>query len=316
MTGNSPVKFQDNVEPIQADTIGAIANISNFNTLAGCGATYSVSNMQITIAAGAITHTSAYTAVAGNVVTLVSDPSNPRWTYQYVNSSGVAAIVSGSPAAIPSVPDFGENVTGQLVYVQAGLTVAASAQYKLNHQMFAQSTLAIGGLVQKYKSAVQTFSTNTSFADVVAAGSPATMSFAIGANEVWQAEYWIPLTFGGTGGAKFQLTGPSAPTAVAINGTYGNAAVTGGDPGGVLEFPTVTAFSTTINGVNSAASVTSPVGAYVASGGAITGTAILIRAVIINGANAGTVTLQAAQNSSNSTTTLGIGSYMRAMRMA
>ena len=164
---------------------------------------------------------------------------------------------------------------------------------------------------RNYKSATQVFTTNTTFADVDGALG-ATFSFAIAASEVWMAEYWIPLTFGGTGGAKFQLTGPAAPTNVDITGTYIRASTTMTAGGATDKFADVTAFSSSIGAQNSGAQATSDV-VYVNTA---PGSAIHIKARITNGANAGTVTLQAAQNSSNSTTTLGIGATMRAERIA
>lgn len=308
MTGTTPWSAQAQVEPIAAVTIGAIANAALFNTISGAASTYSAANMQVTVASGSITHNGTVTAVAGNVVTLVSDPTNPRWTYRYINSSGVAAIVSGSPAATPAVPDPGANPTNGLDYVQAALTIADSATYKLDKRVMATAFPGVTGYVTKYKTSTQVFTTNTTLADVTA--SSGTFSFAIAASEVWEVEYWIPLAFGGTGGAKFQITGPAAPTSVAITGTYGRASSTAA---GSFEsrFADVAAFSSDIAAQPSGASGANDV-TYVNNAGS-SGAWIVAR--IINGANAGTVTLQAAQQNSNSTTTLGIGSFMRAVRL-
>lgn len=313
MAGTGPWVAQSNVEPIAAVTIQAIANSYFYNVLSGVDATYNAGNLNITYASGTVTHNSTITGVAGNSVTLVADPTNPRWTYSYVNSSGVAAIVSGTAAATPAVPDPGANVTVQLTYVQAGLTIAANATYQLDKRVFANavpSTTNLTGLTQKYKSGTQVFTTTTTFADVTA--SSGNFAFTVAANEVWQVEYYLPIDFGGTGGAKFQLTGPSAPTAVLIKGSYsayipagsGDAAATRWAP-----ISSTTAFSTPFAANNNG----STLGNYSSTTGL---SDIRILATVINGANAGTVTLQAAQNSSNSTTTLGIGSYMRAYKVA
>ena len=168
------------------------------------------------------------------------------------------------------------------------------------------------GVTAKYKTATQVITTTTAYADVAA--SSGSFAFAIAANEVWLAEFYIPLSFGGTGGAKFQITGPAAPTSVDITGLYTSQRQTSATDGIYVGFATpftaVAAFSTDIAAVNSLAS-TNATGYYTSQSNFIH-----IRARIINGANAGTVTLQAAQNSSNSTTTLGIGSYMRAEKIA
>lgn len=308
MTGNSPWKAQDNVEPIQADTIGAIANIGSYATISGCGQTYSISDMVVTIASGSVLHNSTVTTVAGNTVTLVSDPTNPRWTYQYVNSSGVAAIVSGTPAASPSVPDFGANVTGSLTYVQAGLTIAGNATYQLDKRVMTLAITSLTGITQKYKSTTQTVSASTSLVDVSAASG--NFAFAIAANEVWQVEYIIPLTFTGTGGAKFQITGPSAPTAVTINALvpFYSATLSSAVPRALA---TVTAFSTNIAAADAAAAAGES--SYSST---VAGAVIRITATIANGSNAGTVTLQMAQNTANGTVVAGVGSFMRAMKVA
>lgn len=304
MSGTTPYQSQANVEPIAAVTFDSVANMAGFSTVSGCAASYSGANMQKTIAAGSILHTSVVTSVAGNTVTLVSDPTNPRWTYTYINSSGVAAIVSGSAAATPAVPDPGANPTNGLDYVQAALTVATNATYKLDKRVMFPSAGYYSQVV-KVKSATQVFTTNTTYADVAA--STGTFSFAIGANERWTVDVYIPLTFGGTGGAKFQFTGPAAPTSVAVNGEYGNAAA--GDPGYVTQIAVVTAFSSDIN---SKASSTASASTYLNAGPS---SFIHLKAVINNGANAGTVTLQAAQNNSSTTSTLGIGSVMVAQKV-
>lgn len=142
MTGTLPWIAQDGVEPIQSDTIGAIANRALYNTVSGCTAAYSGVNMQVTIAAGVITHNGTNTIVAGNTVTLISDPSLPRWAYIYVNSSGVAVVIHGAAAAAPAVPDTGANPTNQLVYVQAALTTATNATYKLDKRILADTAPA------------------------------------------------------------------------------------------------------------------------------------------------------------------------------
>lgn len=185
------------------------------------------------------------------------------------------------------------------------------------------TAVTLSGLTKKYKTATQVFSTNTTYADVTA--SSGNMAFSIGASEVWLAEWLIMCTAGGTGGVKFQLTGPSAPTAVNIVGqvllhtndaSASTAAIppflstsysAGSTPASML----VTSFSSSIMGINSGNS-TGVDNTWHQS----VGSPMRIVALIINGSNAGTVTLQAAQNSSNSTTTLGIGSWMRAERIA
>lgn len=111
-------------------------NAANYNVVDGCGATYSGANLQVTIAAGTITHNGAQVSVAGNVVTLVADGSNPRYTWIAINSSGTAEIVSGTAAADPTEPEVGDRVEVALVKVSAGGTIASS-QTAVDRRMFA-----------------------------------------------------------------------------------------------------------------------------------------------------------------------------------
>lgn len=297
---------QDTIEPIGDSTIEAIANIANYSVVSGCAVSYSVTDMVATIASGSVLHNGSTVAVAGNTVTLVSDPTNPRWVWIGVNSSGTAERVLGDPAVAPAVPELDDNVCLALVLVEAAQTVANNITYKLDKRVIApQRVLA------KYKSATQVFTTTTALADVTA--SSGTFSFPIAASEVWLAEYWIPVSFGGTGGVKFQISGPAAATSVDITGEHTIAQVE--DAGGginvfMLPFTAVTAFATNIAAADSQAAPGT--GVYSSS----VSTIVLIRLRVINGANAGTVTLQAAQNSSNSTTTLGIGCTMQALKVA
>jgi len=184
MSGTTPWQAQSNVEPIAAVTIEAIANIAAFNTVSGCAATYSGANMDVTLAAGVITHTSAIVASAGGSVTLVSDPTNPRWTYIYESSLGVPSLISGSAAATPAVPDPGANPTNQLVYVQAALTVATNATYKLDKRVMATSPVILAG-----SSTAATSTTSTSAVDLVSVvtSMPVALPFRVEVNYRKQA---------------------------------------------------------------------------------------------------------------------------------
>lgn len=305
---------QSNVEPVSTATIGGIANIANYAIVSGCAPTYSAANLNVTVASGAILYGGVYTAVAGASVTLVADPTNPRWSWVGINSAGTPTLVSGTAAATPSVPDVGNMVPVTLVYVNAALTIADNATYKLDKRVFAPAGgVPAGGIVTNYKSATQVRTTDTSFVDVTGAKG-STFSFSIGANEVWEAEYWIPLAFGGTGGAKFQITGPTAPTNVDVTGTrtlvFADAALANNFTR-QAPLTVVTAFSSIIGATNSATTAVPNNGLYPNDSACV----VQIKLKVENGANAGTVTLQAAQNSSNSTTTLGIGSTMTAVRI-
>ncbi len=136
-----------------------------------------------------------------------------------------------------------------------------------------------------------------------------TFGFPIGVNEVWKVRCVLPLTFTSTGGAKFQFTGPGTPTAVTITPMMGQYLdTTTGANGFRSEAPTA-AFST---GFASYAAGGNQPNQYTST---TNGLPTIIEAVIANGANAGTVTLQVAQNSGAGTVVVGVGSEMRAERI-
>ena len=142
-------------------------------------------------------------------------------------------------------------------------------------------------------------------------------------NEIVHCRFRIPISFGGTGGVKLQLTGPSAPTLVRID-AFSEALVGAGqdsvtnnesDTIAYRRLGTATAFSSSFVALNSpAATVNSTVNAVLGIPQA--GTTIVVEVEIVNGATAGTVVLQGAQNSANSTTTFAVGSSMAVEKKA
>lgn len=269
--------------------------------------------MTADLAAGVATHFGASVVVAAavNGYTFISDPSNPRWTWTTVDSAGLPVLVSGSAAAIPSVPEYGDRVPNSLNLVQAGQTIANNIQYKLDKRIPAPAPRP----VFNYKSTAQTWTTDTAFADVT--GASGSFSCPIAANQIMSIRAVLPVSFGGTGGLKLQLTGPSAPTLVRVDALGQAYSEQGQDTGGNNEQDTftysqigsATAFSSSFVARSSTAA-TSGGSSGVLRG--ITDGTIVVQALIINGANAGTITLQAAQNSSNSTSSIGAGSTWEA----
>lgn len=237
--------------------------------------------------------------LTGDVITAAQWNALLGTTGSLAQTSAAKVTTAGDIAyatAANTLARLGIGSTGQVLTVTGGLPAWAS---------LSSSTI-------KYKTATQVISASTTFVDVITAGSPATMSFTVAANEVWIAEYWIPLTHSTTGGTKFQITGPASPTSVDITGQYVRTSSVIGTGGVTDQFTPVTAFSTAIASQVSAAAGTSEV-AYINNA---PGSSIRIQLRLINGANAGTVTLQAAQNTATGTTTLGIGSIMQATKAA
>jgi hypothetical protein len=172
------------------------------------------------------------------------------------------------------------------------LALNASDQISLYNGKLTVNSVGVLGNSHGYgrTTADQAFSNNTTPANVT------NHSFSIGANEVWEVEWNVVVTTSGTSaGIKFQVTGPASPTDLNIScDGYTNATA--------RAFSNLTAFSSL-----SAAFGTT----------AVTGAPVRITACINNGANSGTVQLQAASNAaSNSTCSVLRDSYMAARRIA
>lgn len=163
-----------------------------------------------------------------------------------------------------------------------------------------------GGATFKWTAATQTVSASTTFVDMVAVGSPATMTFTPENGGIYRCEYDIPLTFTGTGGAKFQFTGGTI-TAASIRAyipIYNNTATGPYAAWGAA----TTALSTTFAAASAAVSTDS---LYTTS---LNGGNIHITMYYASTSTTA-VTLQYAQNTANGTTVIGIGATMKVEKM-
>lgn len=129
------VAYEDLNEQIGQFDFKTLADQVNYNVVSGCGATYNVATLAVTIAAGSITHNGATVSVAGGDVTIVADGTNPRWAIIHANGSGTLAITHGTAAVTPAKPDPGDVTILHAVKVPAGLTIADSATVKLDKRM-------------------------------------------------------------------------------------------------------------------------------------------------------------------------------------
>jgi hypothetical protein len=127
---------EDTVVWACAPIMEILGNAANYHVASGCAASYSGANLNVTIAAGLVAHDGTSVTVAGNVVTLVADGSNPRWSWVSINSSGTAVLTSGTPAADPTIPSYGDTVPICLVKVTAGATVASSLASRYDQRYF------------------------------------------------------------------------------------------------------------------------------------------------------------------------------------
>jgi hypothetical protein len=176
-------------------------NAANYNVVDGCAASYSGANLQVTIAAGTITHDGTQVSVAGNTVTLVADGSNPRYTWIAINSSGVAEIVSGTAAADPTEPEVGDRVEVALVKVAAGGTIASS-QTAVDRRLFAplDAGVTAGAL------ATDVTTTSTTLANVSG------LSSTLAINTTYAFRGLIHYTAATTTDYKFAFTCPAGAT--------------------------------------------------------------------------------------------------------
>lgn len=172
-----------------------------------------------------------------------------------------------------------------------------------------RQTFYPGSEKYKIKTAQQTFTTTT-YAPVTA--TTGNIAFAVEANKAYRID--IELAVGGvgtqnSGGFKMQLTGPAAPTRVLVHAQYPWTFAQGADnatntersiDGYERNSRSVTAFDAFI-AVN-AAPTTAPGSASGLRTGVFT-----ISIFLINGTTAGTVTLEAAQNTAAGTSSIESG---------
>lgn len=294
----------------------ALANQHMFHVVSGCAPSYSASTMVITVAAGVILHNGARVTVAGNTVTAVQSGSagQARWAIVGIDSSGTAQIAHGDAAANTALdPSLKPEFATDQVYVCAllipqGTTVVDNATQKIDKRIPGYSAAP----TIRYAAATQTFNASTTFVDLISPGSPATFSQAVAASEVWHITARLRVIYTGTGGLKLQFTGPAAPTAVRITGSYNIANLEGSldTISNLVEpFPAATAFSSTFANAQAAAATANNYNTTDNNGW------IAIDLFLVNGSTAGTVTLQGAQNGANGTSVIQIGSWLRAERV-
>lgn len=166
--------------------------------------------------------------------------------------------------------------------------------------LLAIALLLLMGQTQTYNSATGRYYSTAGLNRIVLTGSAYTnatttfstvtgLSFSVSANTNYVVT--CQLLFQGsatTAGPKFQFTGPASPTAVAI-GVVGDVSATALDDG------TATAFSSAITALGTLTSTATNLPTTITLG-------------VLNGANAGTVALQAAANGSG-TLTIQPGSF-------
>lgn len=260
--------------------------VNGSNVEVGTGAAVVDGHPYLNDALRSITPTTPSTGTTGRRIV-----ARANWAAQTVRLVEISS--ADGTATIPSVTQT-PGTTYDLPICSYTVTTGGVIGSFLDTRTFSRTPNS----VLRHKSATQAFAATTTYADVTAVQG--SMAFAIKASEVWHVRFRIPISISGTGGIKLQLTGPTSPTLVSSQAKYGQAdTVTAVRGTGVIS-----GFSTTILGLNSTGSPQ-----------IVADSVIDLDSLIINGANAGAVTLQAAQNSSNGTTNLLGGTVMRAERL-
>lgn len=187
---------------------------------------------------------------------------------------------------VPTDVDASSTLSGNVstgAQTIAGVKTFSSAVTLSAGATFA-STSTLNNFIYAKQTSDLTKNSNTTLSDLTG------LAFAVGASETWAFEFVMKGQSNTTADFKFTLTGPSAPTAV-----WFGVAVSS-------DLPTtaaVTAFSSAV-----------------AAGGANTEELIVIRGLLRNGSNAGTVQAQMAQNTSDAgTTVIRAESYVLAWRV-
>lgn len=207
-------------------------------------------------------------------------PANSRAILQ-ADSTTAGVILTGEPVAtstLQGVIAIGAQTMG------TGIKTFGSAVVLSGGATYASGT-TISNEIFARSTADFTKNNNTTFGDVTG------LSFAIGANETWIFQFVLHTITVTAAGIKFTLTGPAAPTATRYGLVlFGSSVVSD-----------VAAFGSSaiwLNGPNG------------------TDTNVLLSGIIRNGANAGTVQLQAAQNTADvSNTRIYAESYVIARRV-
>jgi large repetitive protein len=234
--------------------------------------------------------TGATAAIAQVNLAAITTATNCQLNIRAVGNGGVVlGLVGGGGVGV----NGGMAVTGNVGFnnvgaqaVQTGDVATALVTYGLMTSPTYAGT-SVGAPANAY---VVNDVTTTSSAMANVTG----LSFAIPANTVWSVEFNL-LSTGSLGGVVFQLTGPAAPTLVTIFTQGDTTGVTG------VSSDSQSAFGT-------------PTQAYIVNVVPFTGV-VTMKALISNGANAGTVRLQFASATNTQTNIIKAGSYMTARRV-
>lgn len=165
-----PIIYQaeDGVEPVSDSFAEQVGNQHLYGWLSGCDVTYSLSDMTVDLAAGQILFNGApvTVATATGAWTIVADGTNPRWSWLALDNTGAPVLVSGTPAAQPTVPELGDRVAVALLLVPANETIADNITYKLDKRVPTHTPLPPGGWEVIDTQQLSTTATSVSFQSI------------------------------------------------------------------------------------------------------------------------------------------------------
>lgn len=220
--------------------------------------------------------TTNFVTTAGN---LKADLASPTFTGTPAAPTASAAT-STTQIATTAFATTADNLKANLASPTfTGVPAAPTASPGTSTTQLATTAFVAAAVGHTYvtKTSNQT-NTTTTFANDTA------LAFAVAASTKYKFQFRLIIDSPAAADFKLQLTGPASPTAIRFGAQY----IT---DGGLTQASTATAFSSAIS-----LTATSP-GQYVQ-----------INGYLSNGVNAGTVTLQWAQNSASGTTTVFMGS--------
>lgn len=287
--------------PNCADSGGNHINFTSATGAFSCGTTSSSSISGLTT--GFIPKAASATSITNS---LCDEGITTANTITCTDTAGIAAVSfasTGTTAGFVSLPQGTDNSSGlpaTSVTLEAPTSVTSyrvslpGAKPTNNNSaiLYSNATPGVGAFAKMPQTAITSGSayTNatTTFSSVVG-GAGQTLSFSVEASTNYILDCFLVWSASAsTAGPKWQITGPASPTNVLIGASGGTGAAAFGDA-------VVTAFSSAITAFGTAGATATNFVSYINMG-------------LINGANAGTVTLQAAANGAG-TVTIQPGSF-------
>lgn len=147
----------DGTEPVSDTSWEISANLAHYGVVSGCATTADTGDLTVDDAGGVILHNGIPVVVssATDGWTLVSDPSNPRFTWLAYDSDGTRTVVSGDASADPVIPEIGDRVANRLVYIPANESLASNCTL-IDKRIPTVQKVGLGPVVPTHAGAVAT----------------------------------------------------------------------------------------------------------------------------------------------------------------